>query len=332
VRTDSLVFQNRYCASARNVSRNNSIPTKKTPIMAKRRSIPTIQDNTPDYLVKPKKIFEGDLAERIRIGEELLNRQVNNQKENGQLYSDYNFWHDFNSEFLKRAFNKTNSQYYQDYTSTPMMYVASIIPHTPSLREQIDETKSDISKHLTRLKKIKEKLVLIDELPGLSSVQDDTQIDKQTEGLNYLEKIFSKYHKVAQSLRYRHASRETLTIKDEYDVQDLLRGLLQIHFTDIREEDYSPSYAGGNSRIDFVLKDEKIVVETKMTNDHLKDKEIGSQLLIDIGRYRAHPDCKLLVVFIYDKGDHIRNKAGMINDLEKMTSHNVKVRVFIEPR
>ncbi len=300
--------------------------------MARRKTTPKIQDNLPDYLVKPKKQFETNLAERIRIGEELLNGQVNNQQEYGQLYSDYNFWHDFNSEFLKRAFNKTNNQYFKDYTMTPMMHVASTIHHSPSLSEQIAKTKGDLSKQLTRLKKVKEKLILIDELPGLQAIQKDTEPDKQAEGLSNLEKIFSKFHRVAQSLRHRHASRETLIIKDEYDVQDLLRGLLQIHFDDVREEDYSPSYAGGNSRIDFVLKDEKIVVETKMTNDHLKDKEIGSQLLIDIGRYRAHPDCHLLVVFVYDKGDHIRNKTGMINDLVRMTSPDLKVKVFIEPK
>jgi hypothetical protein len=107
---------------------------------------------------------------------------------------------------------------------------------------------------------------------------------------------------------------------------------LEIHFNDIREEDYSPSYAGGNSRIDFVLKDERIVIETKMTSDSLKDKEIGAQLLVDIGRYRSHPDCGVLVVFIYDRGDHLRNKVGMINDLQKMTTHELNVRVFIEPK
>src|SRR5690606_11623512 len=105
-----------------------------------------------------------------------------------------------------------------------------------------------------------------------------------------------------------------------------------IHFDDIREEDYSPSYAGGNSRVDFVLKNENIVVETKMTNDGLKDKDIGAQLLIDIGRYRSHPNCKVLVVFVYDKFDHIRNKSGLINDLQKMKTPDLDVRVFIEPR
>ena len=163
-------------------------------------------------------------------------------------------------------------------------------------------------------------------------MEAEADIDLQEVGLARLTILFSKFHKVAQSLRHRHADRETLLIKDEYDVQDLLRSILQIDFEDIREEDYSPSYAGGNSRVDFVLKEERIVVETKMTNDNLKDKEIGSQLLIDVGRYRSHPDCKLLVVFVYDKGDHIRNKAGLINDLEKMSTPSLKVRIFINPR
>ena len=69
-----------------------------------------------------------------------------------------------------------------------------------------------------------------------------------------------------------------------------------------------------------------------MTNEHLKDKDIGSQLLIDIGRYRAHPDCQVLVVFIYDKGDYIRNKIGIINDLENTSSQELKVKVFIDPK
>jgi very-short-patch-repair endonuclease len=165
-----------------------------------------------------------------------------------------------------------------------------------------------------RLKKIKGKLGLIDESPGLQPPAISKAADKQSEGLSRLSNVFARFHRVAQTLRHRHSSRETLIIKDEYDVQDLLHSLLHLHFSDIRSEDYSPSYAGGNSRVDFVLKDEKIIVEVKMTNNSLKDKEVGSQLLIDIGRYRGHPDCRVLVVFVYDKEDYIRNKRGMITD------------------
>ncbi len=210
--------------------------------MAKRKTPQVVQDTSPDYLVKPKEQFELDLTERILIGEELSSRQINDRQELGQLHSDYIFWHDFNSELLKRAFDRTNNQYYKDYTMTPSAYVISLAPEPPpSFQEQIAKKKRDILKHVTRLKKIKEKLILIDELPGLQPIQDKTEVDKLAEGLNYLGKIFSKFHRVAQSLRHRHSNRETIVIKDEYDVQDLLRGLLQIYFEDVREEDYSPS-------------------------------------------------------------------------------------------
>jgi hypothetical protein len=299
--------------------------------MAKRRSTTNIpQDNTPDFLVKPKKQFEADLNERIKIGLELIERQVTSSAALGKLHSDYTFWHDFNCEFLNRAFNKINNQYFKEYTWEPSIYVGSMYPSTPTFAEMVQDVRSDISKHLIRLQKIKEKLILIDELPGLEP--EVKEPDKLEEGLAYLNRLFSKFHRAAQTLRHRHGHRETLIIKDEYDVQDLLRSFLNLHFDDIREEDYSPSYAGGNSRIDFVLKDEEIVIETKMTNDHLRDKEVGSQLLIDIGRYRGHPACKVLVVFVYDKGDHIRNKNGLINDLQRMSSSELIVKVYIEPK
>ena len=301
--------------------------------MAQRRANQPIQDNTPDYLVKPKGQFANDLSDRINIGEQMLAMPVDSGEEHSKLYNDYTSWHDYNCELLQRAFNKVKNKYYEEYTWTPSVFMSSIGGHsrTPSLKEIVAERKGVIHKYLDRLKKIQGKLVLIDELPGLQAIPSKVP-DKQTEGLRHLSNLFFKFHKVAQSLRHRHADRETLIIKDEYDVQDLLGGLLRIDFEDIRPEDYAPSYAGGNSRVDFALKDEKIIVEVKMTNDHLKDKEIGSQLLIDIGRYRHHPDCEHLVVFVYDRLDNIRNKPGLISDLEKMSSPDLQVRVFIEPR
>lgn len=58
-------------------------------------------------------------------------------------------------------------------------------------------------------------------------------------------------------------------IEDEYDLQDLLHGLLKLHFDDVRVEDFAPERGGGRSRIDFVLKSERLVVEAKMTRPGL---------------------------------------------------------------
>ena len=91
-----------------------------------------------------------------------------------------------------------------------------------------------------------------------------------------------------------------------------------------------PSYAGGASRIDFLLKSEKIVVEVKMTSDKLRDKQIGEQLIIDIKRYEAHPDCRTLVCFVYDPDKNLRNPAGIRNDLTGKHG-KVDARVIIVP-
>jgi hypothetical protein len=132
-----------------------------------------------------------------------------------------------------------------------------------------------------------------------------------------LDRILQRFHSVARQVRSRYNSRETLSIKDEYDVQDLLHALLRIHFDDIRPEEWTPSYAGKSGRMDFLLKPEKIVVEAKMTRKGLADKDVGDQLIVDIDRYKEHPDCKCLVCFVYDPDGYIRNPKGLCSDLER---------------
>ncbi|UDN27663.1 hypothetical protein LEO80_03510 [Aeromonas caviae] len=56
----------------------------------------------------------------------------------------------------------------------------------------------------------------------------------------------------------------------------------------------SPCYAGAASRVDFLLKEEKIIIEIKKTRHGLSAKEIGEQLIVDSQRYQAHPDCNTL--------------------------------------
>ena len=73
--------------------------------------------------------------------------------------------------------------------------------------------------------------------------------------------------------------------------------------------------AGGRSRIDFVLKAEKIVVEAKMTRAGHGAEEVGEELIVDIERYRSHPDCDALVALIYDTERLITNRRTLESDL-----------------
>lgn len=154
--------------------------------------------------------------------------------------------------------------------------------------------------------------------------------DSEIDAVGNIKKICEKFHTVAMQLRKRHADRQTLEIKDEYDVQYLLHSLLKIYFDDVRPEDYVPEYAGAPSKIDFVLKKEKIAIEVKKTRKNLTDKEIGEQLLIDIARYKQHHACKTLICFIYDPERRIGNPIGLENDLNEMSNDDIKVITIIK--
>lgn len=156
-----------------------------------------------------------------------------------------------------------------------------------------------------------------------SHIQELSAIDK-------VELLIRRFHKVARQLRSRHASRNTIEIEDEYDVQDLFHSLLRIYFDDVRGEEYTPSYAGAASRVDFLLKEEKIIIEIKKTRPGLSAKEVGEQLIIDSQRYQAHPDCNTLVCFVYDPEGRVANPRGIENDLTKELN-GVPVTVFITP-
>lgn len=165
----------------------------------------------------------------------------------------------------------------------------------------------------------------------LSTVQESNDdLVSVPSDLSKLEKLCRRFHKVAKQLRNRHQNRTSIEIEDEYDVQDLFHALLKIEFDDIRPEEWTPSYAGSSARTDFLLKQEKVVIEIKKTRKTLGDKEIGEQLIIDIERYQNHPECKLLICFVYDPEGRIGNPQGIIKDLEER-SRALKLRVIIEP-
>lgn len=145
-----------------------------------------------------------------------------------------------------------------------------------------------------------------------------------------IDNLINKFHQVVIQLRDRHEDRNTLDVSDEYDVQDLLHALLILYFEDIRPEEWTPSYAGTSSRQDFLLKNEKTVIETKKTREGLGNRELANELIVDIARYTAHPDCQKLICFVYDPENRIKNPRGFENDLRKDTDE-LNVVVYIRP-
>lgn len=173
---------------------------------------------------------------------------------------------------------------------------------------------------------------IMSELGNLSWLESpkEKKKPKPQAPLAHIENICSKFHLIAKQMRQRYKNRETLDIQDEYDVQDLLHVLLTLYFNDIRPEEWTPSYAGSSSRMDFLLKKEQVVIEAKKTRKGLGSKEVGEQLIVDIAKYQSHPDCKTLICFVYDPEGGIPNPKGIENDLNR-TEGDLTVKVIIAP-
>jgi hypothetical protein len=102
---------------------------------------------------------------------------------------------------------------------------------------------------------------------------------------------------------------------NEGDLQLLVHALLKLLYRDVRPEDSVSKRAGAASRVDFLIKDAGVIVETKMTRPSLTDKRVGEELLVDWGRYERHPDCRGIFGLVYDPGCYLGNPAGLEDDL-----------------
>ena len=238
---------------------------------------------------------------------ELLTKQIektDSLKKEEQFSASFKKWKRDTEIVIEKIFGK-DSRHLKDFEG--ISYSLSIFTNnTPDYAFQKRYVEGlDVAKQILNS--------MIDEIKEFGF---DGQIQSlKTDSLGVIENICNRFHLVARQLRSRYSNRATIEIEDEYDVQDLFHSLLHLYFNDIRPEEWTPSYAGGSSRIDFLLKKEQIIVEIKKTRKTLTTKDIADQLIIDTKRYQSHPDSKCLFCFVYDPEGRIGNPIGLENDL-----------------
>lgn len=217
------------------------------------------------------------------------------------------------------VYDYVDSRTYDPWKRKALMYLQQAYPNHPQVTTFEEHVSANNEDYHCR--------ACLSILEAFNEIQPK-EIQVDYDGL--LCRIFSRFYTIDKQLQRRYDNRVTLSIKDEYDVQDLLNALLLLHFEDVRPEEWTPSYAGGSKRMDFLLKDSEIAIEVKMTRKALKDKELGEQLIIDIANYKQHKDCKCLYCFVYDPEGFIRNPRGLEKDLQTLDK-DFPVRVFIRP-
>jgi hypothetical protein len=233
--------------------------------------------------------------------------QIDNLKAQERWSSDYKAWERKTASLLEKIFG-VNSRQSKDFEK--INYSVSVF--TSSTPDSVfdDAFKGGLDDAKAILQSMAEELIEF-------NIKDDSEINNEISDNPYLFIIglLEKFHLIARQLRSRHNQRQTLEVNDEYDVQDLLHALLKVKFDDIRREEWTPNYAGGSARMDIFIKDLGIVIEVKKTRPSLRDKKIGEELIIDIAKYRKHPECNKLICFVYDPEGLIGNPAGLASDL-----------------
>jgi predicted nucleotide-binding protein len=143
--------------------------------MAKRTQ-PTVVDNTPTELIHSKTDFNKVLDERIASGEELYNRPVQTQADFDKNKEDYYSWSDYNSEYLKQAFNKENNEYRKSYDDVGSFFFGSLGGRN-SPAQELKDFKDRINNKVSNLKKLRAKTDLLKTSLAESVVSNKSAIE-----------------------------------------------------------------------------------------------------------------------------------------------------------
>jgi hypothetical protein len=100
------------------------------------------------------------------------------------------------------------------------------------------------------------------------------------------------------------------TIEDEYDVQDLLHGLIRAYMKYSIQEESLGKIAGSSSRADIAVEDLGILVEVKYVHGPNDQVRIFKELSSDQELYVKWEPLKALICLIYNSGD-LRDPESM---------------------
>jgi hypothetical protein len=164
------------------------------------------------------------------------------------------------------------------------------------------------------------------------SPQESSHIIKPDSVQELLMILLRGLRRAMHPLTHRRKGAQPLSFSSEYDVQDLLHSMLRPWISDIRPEEFTPSYAGSSTRMDFLLPAHSLVIELKFVRDRAHGKRVGDELIVDIEHYRRHPACNNLWCVIYDPDHLLMNAEGLCTDLQgvrKTKDGELMVKVLV---
>lgn len=137
---------------------------------------------------------------------------------------------------------------------------------------------------------------------------------------------------VQKIIKNRRKDHPDFKIEDEYDVQDILYVILKSVFPKLRDEDAIGKVGAKTTKIDLIIREERILVEVKM----IKEKDSNEtrfieELKVDFESYHECKWLRKLFCFVYDPYKKTRDVSNFhdLNGERTKGEHNFNVEVIL---
>jgi hypothetical protein len=156
-------------------------------------------------------------------------------------------------------------------------------------------------------------------------------INKNTEEV--IKDILINFSNAVQKIiKDRRKNHPDFKIEDEYDVQDILYVILKSILPQLRAEDPIPKVGAKSTKIDLILRTEKILLEVKMIkNLDANETNFIEELKVDFESYHECKWLDKLFCFVYDPYKKTKDIANFndLNGNRTKGNHNFKVEVIV---
>ena len=142
------------------------------------------------------------------------------------------------------------------------------------------------------------------------------------------------FQECVRYLRTRRSTGAILNLNSEADVQDAVFLMLRLWVHDLNSENPTDRIANRYSIKDFISPSAETVIEVKYVRDPHHGKQLSSELHDDIENYRHHPNCGVLVFFVYDPNSLIPDQAALQRQIEEPRAYsgkNLRCVLIVKP-
>lgn len=156
--------------------------------------------------------------------------------------------------------------------------------------------------------------------------------------LKRISGIFENFNNYVRHLSHRKHDRPNFNVVNEYDVQDLLYLLLDSALPGIefgfQDEEWTPKNLDQSKRADFVIRKNRLIIETKYIRDEAHAKSVFHDMNEKINYYYLYPELSDIVFFIYDPDAFIENPIKKVKEFSgrrEIKDKKFNVHLFIRP-